>query len=274
MKILMCKPKHFAIDYEINAWMDINKGADHCLAMQQWQQLHDTIIACGAEVVLVDPIEGLPDMVFTANAALYYANQVYMARFKCPERQREHHYYTKWFVQAGYHVAEEPQAYFTDDEQYIGPSFEGAGDALFVGDTLFAGHGFRTDKTIFANLQHIMGVKKLLACELVNPCFYHIDTCFCPINDHQAIWHPAAFSQESQQVMQQEAELFAIPAADAQHFAANAVIIGQHAIIPAECPGTADLLQTLGFSVHACPMSEFIKSGGACKCLTLKISQT
>lgn len=267
----MCKPQYFEISYEINPWMSIQRGAVRELAMQQWQTLQQTIANCGTKVELIAPAPGLPDLVFTANCAIRVGRQVYLSRFKYPERQAEHEKFKQWFLQAGYDVMPEPAEFFDERGLYIGPCFEGAGDALFLGEHLFAAHGFRTDAKIYPTLCHLFNIKKLILCELVDAHFYHLDTCFCPLNAEQALWFPPAFSLETQQRMKKSAELFAIPAEEERSFACNAVILGHHAIIPARCPRTRAILEKLHFTVYECAMTEFIKSGGACKCLTFDL---
>lgn len=272
MKILVCPPQHYGINYEINAWMSVECAADTALAQQQWQALTKTITQCHAELAQVEAVKNLPDMVFTANAALVYKDKAYLARFKCPERQPEHGYFQQWFkTNTDLTIVHEPDNYFAEDGQYVGPSFEGAGDALFIGDCLFAGVGFRSGAEIYPTICAALNISEHIICELVNPYFYHLDTCFCPLNDKQAIWFPDAFSPESQQRMQQHGELFAIPEEEARHFACNAVVLDNDVIIPSGCQQTEEILSGLGFSVHQCDMTEFIKSGGACKCLTLRL---
>lgn len=269
--MLLCKPQYFAIDYEINPWMNIKHGADSQLAMRQWQKLRQTIVDCGEDIQLVPPVGGLPDLVFTANCGIKAGQQIYLSRFKYPQRQSEREEFKKWFTHAGYQIVAEPSAFFDRRQGYIGPSFEGAGDALFLGNLLFAAYGFRTDPEIYPILCELLNIKKSVPCELVDPHFYHLDTCFCPLNDHQALWFPPAFSVETQQRMKEVAELFAIPAEEERSFACNAVIIGKHAIIPDRCPRTRSILEKLDFNVYECTMTEFIKSGGACKCLTFDL---
>jgi arginine dihydrolase len=268
MRVLMCRPEYFLISYEINPWMNIQHGVNSALAKQQWETLYRTILDCGASVDLVPPVAGLPDLVFTANCAAYFGSDIYLSRFKYPERQPEREIFKRWFTQNGYSIAEEPTHFFDRNNVYIGPAFEGAGDALFLGDILFTAYGFRTDREIYPALCRQFSVQKSVLCELVDPYFYHLDTCFCPLNDRQAIWFPPAFAAESQRRMEQAAELFAIPTEEARYFACNTVILGKHAVIPDQCPATQAILEKLGFTVHRCPMTEFIKSGGACKCLT------
>ena len=68
--ILMCPPDYYGIDYEINPWMNRRRPCDHRLAERQWRGLRGLLEASGAEVCCLTPVRGLPDLVFTANAAL------------------------------------------------------------------------------------------------------------------------------------------------------------------------------------------------------------
>ena len=260
-RILMCEPRYYEIAYEINPWMNREKAASHTLAVSQWQSLKKLIENCGATVELVEPVPGWPDLVFTANAGLILANRVIVSHFMHPERQGERPYYKSWFEKAGFEV-------ILDPEQY---PFEGAGDALFAGNKLFLAHGFRSDPKV-VSLIKTLGDFKVIECQLVDSYFYHIDTCFCPLNDKQAIWWPGAFASSSQKKLAEEIELHAIPEADAKKFACNAVVIDQNVIIPSGCDATEALLKQLGFTVYQTDMSEYIKAGGACKCLTLRLN--
>lgn len=263
MKILMCKPDHYGIEYEINPWMDINHSVNHQKAIQQWEALYQTLIKCGAEIELVPPIKGWPDMVFTANAGLYYQQKIILPHFKFKERQGELPYFLNWFKKAGFTTLNVPPHENT-------PYFEGAGDALLAGDILFAGYGFRTDKHFYTEATYI-DQNKLIFCELNDPYFYHIDTCFCPLNEKLAIWYPPAFTNESQLRMQNEIELIPVIENEAKRFACNAVVINKQVILPTQCPQISAELEKRGYEVFACDMDEYLKAGGACKCLTLRI---
>lgn len=275
MNVLMCEPRFYDVCYEINPWMHRLQGVELELAHRQWQTLRRLILDCGAEVLMIDQVPGLPDMVFTANAGLVYRNKVWLSHFKFPERQSEFEYFRAWFKTKGFEiVGERPEDFSAQQAEgvvvrrYHGPEFEGAGDALFLGDTLFGAYGFRSDQAYYERIGEI-GIKKIVYCGLVDPYFYHLDTCFCPLKARQAIWWPKAFSPDSQASLQQAAELFVVPALEAKRFACNAVVLGDNVIIPSGCPETRKMLESLGFNVYDCDMSEFIKAGGACKCLTL-----
>lgn len=263
MKILMCRPEFYGIEYEINPWMKIDHQVHHQQALHQWEQLYQTIINIGAEVELVEPVRGWPDMVFTANAGLVQKRNVILSRFKYPERQGELPFFETWFKQAGFTI----KNHLGDHE---GLYFEGAGDALFAGKTLFAGYGFRTDLSFYQQNDYFN--MPLVFCELTNPYFYHLDTCFCPINDQAAIWYPPAFTPASQALMQEQIELIAVNEEEAKRFACNAVVLEKHIVLPSECPEITAILTKRSMMVHDCDMREFLKAGGACKCLTLRLT--
>ena len=264
MKILMCRPDFFAIEYEINPWMKVAQKANLSMAVSQWETLYQTLLQCGALVELVEPEAGLPDMTFTANAGLFYQNKMILAHFKFKQPPGEQPFFLNWFQQRGFEVINLPRPLRQDTV------FEGAGDALLLGDTLFAGYGFRTDRAFYEQASYL-NQQKIVYCELSNPYFYHLDTCFCPINDTTAIWYPAAFTKASQQAMAKHAELIAVEETEAKHFACNAIAVNHHIIMPTDCPVISAKLKTLGYTVHHCDMREYLKAGGACKCLTLRI---
>ncbi len=264
MRILMCRPDYFDIEYEINPWMNIRCKTNSKRAVEQWEKLYKTIESCGAKISLVPPAKGLPDMPFTANAGLLYKGKIILAHFKVIERQGEVAYFNDWFEKAGFKVVNRPGR---DQSSYF---YEGAGDSLPAGDKLFVGYGFRTERKFYEETSYF-DQNKLVYCELVNPYFYHIDTCFCPLNDKQAIWFPNAFSPDSQKRMQAAIELFPVVEDEAKRFACNAVVLDKHIILPSGCPKISATLEKLGLKTHACDMDEYLKAGGACKCLTLRI---
>ena len=264
MRILMCRPDYYDIEYEINPWMNKTRKANHQRAIEQWEGLFQTIQECGGKVELVPPVRGLPDMTFAANAGLFYDEKIILANFKVIERKGEISYTQSWFEKAGFTVVNRPGI-----DQHIA-YFEGAGDALHTINKLFVGCGFRSERGFYENNGHFDS-KKLVICELVNPYYYHIDTCFCPLNDQLAIWFPAAFSKESRERMSQEIELIAVEEEEARRFACNSVVIDRHVIMPSGCPKLEEILKSRGFSVHSCEVDEYIKAGGACKCLTMKL---
>ncbi|MFH4977778.1 hypothetical protein AB6A40_004487 [Gnathostoma spinigerum] len=267
-KIMMCRPTYFKIAYAINPWMDVRRGADIKLASKQWNKLKDTITAAGAEVHVMEPngAENFPDIVFSANAAVVRKNKAYLANFHYPERKGERYFYKKWFEANGYETV--------GDQNII---FEGAGDALWGGkdqSVLFVGIGPRTDANALDDIAQKLDDGsgfKTLGCRLIDPRFYHIDTCFCPLNDELAIYYPYAFDEITRHNMKNEIDLIPLPEKEVVRFACNAVVIKKAVIMNEGNEETAKILQKNGYETHFVNMSEFIKSGGSTKCCTLEI---
>lgn len=254
MSLLMCEPRHFGINYSINAWMDVNNKSNFELANSQWRQLVNKLILIGEDIFYLHPRPWMPDLVFTANSALIFNNTAVISRFKDKERRVEEVVNTEWYNKNGYYTELSPVL------------FEGAGDALFAGDTLYLGYGFRSSIEAKDYLSSF-GLK-IIHCHLIDPRFYHLDTCFCPLNGNRALIYSPAISN----VGDIDLELIEVPESEAARFACNAVCVEDESIVmPSGCPVTKARLEALGYNVLDTDMSEFIKSGGACKCLTIKL---
>lgn len=264
-RFLMCRPDHFTVSYEINPWMDVARVTDRDLAVRQWQLLHDTYVAWGHQVDLIDPLPGLPDMVFAANGATVVDGVVYSARFRHPERAAEGPAYQKWFADQGFltHTAAEVN--------------EGEGDLLAVGDVLLAGHGFRTDVAAHAELAHLTG-RAVVALELVDSHYYHLDTALAVLDPDPAhpvvAYYPPAFSVASRAVLAERyPDAVVATDRDAQALGLNAVSDGRRVVV---APGAVDLaveLRARGFEPHPVDTSELLKGGGGAKCCTLEIRE-
>jgi N-dimethylarginine dimethylaminohydrolase len=259
--ILMCPPDYYGIEYEINPWMDRRQPADHELAARQWTALRQLLEDAGGRISLMPPVQGLPDMVFTANAALIFQNRAVISQFRHAERQGEQPYTSAWFAQHGYAVEAAPSGF----------SFEGAGDALFCGATLFAGYRIRSDAVGHQKIADSLGVR-VIPLELVDPYFYHLDTCFCPLSATSAIYFPPAFDDYGRQVIGQMIDdLIEVKDIEARRFACNAVVVGRTVVTNTGCEALHAELQRRGFDPQATPLDEFVKAGGSAKCLTLRL---
>jgi N-dimethylarginine dimethylaminohydrolase len=260
-RILMCPPDHYGIEYEINPWMNRSLGAVRALAFRQWNELRNILSGLGVQIELLEPQPGLPDLVFTANAGLMFKNLFLSSRFKHEVRAKESPFFEKWLGEHGFEVVQLPAETF----------HEGAGDALFCGDTLFAGYRTRSDANAHQWVAQRLGVR-CLPLELVNPRFYHLDTCFCPLAPGVAIYFPDAFDSYGRRVLQTHVpKLLAVPEADAHRFGCNAVVVGQNVVHNSQCPELRQILQQAGFTSIELELDEFLKAGGSAKCLTLRL---
>lgn len=257
----MCPPDYFGVEYEINPWMSRDRQPDHAKALAQWSALRGLLEGAGAEISLLEPVAGLPDLVFTANAALIYRRQAVLARFRPVQRQGEEALDEAWLTAAGFTVQKLPAGVF----------FEGAGDALFCGDTLFAGYRLRSDARGHQQIGAMLQCRAL-PLELVDPYYYHLDTCFCPLAPGQAIYFPGAFDDYGRRVLAELVPtLIPVEPAEAQRFACNAVVVGRTVITNTGCPNLQHDLQAHGFEAIETPLDEFVKAGGSAKCLTLRL---
>lgn len=260
-RILMCRPDHYSIEYEINPWMSRARGAETARAAAQWQRLFETLVQLGVQVELIAPQPGLPDLVFTANAGVVFRNRFFSSRFRHEVRARETPYFDAWFAQAGFTVEHLPQGFY----------FEGAGDALFCGEKLFAGYRIRSDAAGHQWLGQQLG-RMVLPMELVDPRFYHLDTCFCPLAPGEAIYFPGAFDQYGRKVLESHVpRLLPVVEDEAARFACNAVVVGKTVIVNAGSDQLAATLRDHGYECIPLELDEFIKSGGSAKCLTLRL---
>jgi N-dimethylarginine dimethylaminohydrolase len=259
--ILMCPPDYYGIHYEINPWMDMSRQAEHAVAVEQWNALYRHITESGARVSLLEPVQGLPDLVFTANAAMIYKQQALISRFRHRQRQGEEPYNRKWFAENDFEIVDVPEDF----------SFEGAGDALFCGDTLYAGYRMRSDAAGHQHIGTMLGCR-VIPVELIDARYYHLDTCFCPLAADEAIWYPAAFDDYGQRAIREHVpKLIEAEQAEAERFACNAVVIGRRVVTNTGCDKLHAALTQRSYEPVATPLDEFVKAGGSAKCLTLRL---
>ncbi len=261
MAILMCRPEHFGIEYEINPWMHVAVEVDHERAVQQWGALHRLYLQRGETIELVQSVAGLPDMVFTANAAVVWRGRAVLSRFHHAERAGEESHWRTTLERLRFEVHEVPAEL----------SFEGAGDALFVGDHLFQAWGFRTDEAAHAEVARHLDVEST-SLQLVDPRFYHLDTCFCPLDERTALVAPTAFAPPSlARIRDRVPRLIEVPADLAAGFACNAMPLQDTVFSSTAAEALRPQLAAAGFDIVALPMDEFMKSGGGVRCLSLPL---
>ncbi len=261
-RYLMCPPPHFNVTYAINPWMDLATPVDRALAQRQWDALVATYRAAGAEVELIDPQPGLPDLVFTANLGIVDGETFVPARMRHPERRPETAHAIRWFREHGFAIRElggdAPQ--------------EGAGDALPFGDTLVAGHGgARSNAGAYVELGRIVA-GAIAPLTLADPRYYHVDIVFCPLDADTALYAPTALDEDgAQRIAKLVPDAIALTADEVAAFSANSVVIGRTVVMPACSTRLEHELRERGFEPVVVDVSEFLKAGGGPRCLTLAL---
>ena len=262
----MCAPAHYGVEYVINPWM---AGNVHRVAREnavtQWEALRGHLEEL-AEIELVEPAPGLPDMVFTANGGFVLEKKAVLSRFLFRERQEEKEHFRRWFARAGFEVAELPGD----------APFEGEGDALLDRERglVWAGYGMRTDLGIHPALAEALDMR-VVSLRLADERFYHLDTCLCPLERGYLLYYPRAFDAESiiqiEQLVPAEKRI-EIGGDDAAAFACNVINIGDNVVLNSASPELKERLGNAGFKVIETPLDEFMKAGGAAKCLALRLT--
>ena len=263
-RYLMCPPTHFAVEYAINPWMVPGTPVDRARATSQWDALRRTYLDLGHRVDIVDPVPGLPDMVYAANGATVVRGTVLGARFRHPQRAAEAAAYAGWFRRAAFWRVVEPE--FVN---------EGEGDLLVVGAgpeaTILAGYGFRTEPRAHVEAARVLGCE-VVPLELVDPRYYHLDTAVAVLDDTTIAWLPEAFTPASQAVVRERfPEAVVADPADAAVLGLNAVSDGRHVVLPAPATRLAAALAERGFVPVPIDLSELRKGGGGPKCCTLEV---
>ena len=269
-RVLLTDPAHFEVRYVINAHMVGHVGTvDRARARRQWEGLRATYETLGLGVDVLPSVAGLPDMVFAANQCLPYQlpdgeRGVVISQMRTPERAPEVEYYAAYFSALGYVVRRFPKQ--------LG-HFEGTGDGLWHPGQfkLYGGYGYRTGSQAYDYLQAELGVEAVRL-ELVNPNFYHLDTCLSLLDGETALVVPEAFTEAGMRALRANIPtLIEVPAAEARELlACNAHCPdGHHVILQAGAAQTEALLREAGYEPTPVETGEYLKSGGSVFCLKL-----
>ncbi|WP_411698142.1 dimethylargininase [Conyzicola sp.] len=263
--ILMCRPDFFTVVYRINPWMDPAIPTDTSLAVRQWETLYQTYVDLGFDVKLVDPIDGLPDMVYAANGGFVLDGIAYGASFTHPERQPEGPAYMKWFGDNGFEVR---------DPQNIN---EGEGDFLLVGDVILAGTGFRSASNSHLEMAEIFG-RPVITLKLINPSFYHLDTAIAVLDPQPGYenpniaYLPSAFDEASLEILRgRYPDAIIVNEEDAAVLGLNSFSDGLNVVIANRAKDFERQLKERGYNPIGVDLSELLLGGGGVKCCTLEL---
>lgn len=257
--VLMCRPEHFTVNYRINPWMHPEEPTDTSLAVKQWDVLYQTYLDLGFDVQLIEPLEGLPDMVYAANGGLVIDNIAYGAAFTYAQRQPEGPAYMDWFHDNGYEVRV-PQN-----------TNEGEGDFLLVGGVILAGTGFRTDTESHAEVASIYG-REVVSLNLVNPSFYHLDTAIAVLDDTNIAYLPSAFDEPSlTEIRTRFPDAVVVTEEDAAVLGLNSFSDGYNVVIASRAKDFERQLRERGYNPIGVDLSELLLGGGGVKCCTLEL---
>ena len=257
--VLMCRPNYFTVVYRINPWMDPQLPTDTALAVSQWEVLYRTYLDLGFDVQLIDPIDGLPDMVYAANGGFVIDNIAYGASFTYPERQPEGPAYMDWFTENGFDVRVPENIN------------EGEGDFLLVGNRILAGTGFRSASN---SHEEIAGIYKreVVTLNLINPSFYHLDTAIAVLDDTNIAYLESAFDEPSLEKLRAlYPDAILATEEDAAVLGLNSYSDGYNVVIASRAKDFERQLRERGYNPIGVDLSELLLGGGGVKCCTLEL---
>lgn len=261
--LLLCPPTYFSVNYKINPWMDPSVPVVQNLVINQWRAMLDVYEDFDLPINIILPASDLPDMVFAANGFFSIDKKAVVSRYRYKERQGETEHYLSWLKNHGFEVI--------DPAPIV---YEGQGDTLLVEDLILQGYGFRSDKESIKVLSEAFPNKTVVPLRLADERFYHLDTCCFPINRKLIYYYEKAFDQNSIDAIKKLFEqAVAVSDEEAFSFALNSVALDHCAITNVRAKRFNDRLSSFGVKVVPLDMSEFMKSGGAVKCLTNELWQ-
>jgi len=249
---LMCAPQWYDVDYVINP-------------CAQWRELHRQLQLI-ADVRLIPAVAGSPDMVFVGHTAVIQHGIAALSSFAHPERRVEEQPLRRWLNDHGFLLWETPRE----------TAFEGEGDALFDADGkhLWAAHGVRTCLNCHRHIADAWHVP-VTSLHLVDPRFYHLDTCFAPLAGGYVMYFPGAFDAPSRAAIESAyaaEKRIVVSEEEATAFACNVISVGETILMHKVSTDLSCRLGRLGFDVVQVDLSEFIKGGGSAKSLVLRLS--
>ncbi len=278
--VLLCTPDYFDIVDVKNVHMQGHVGGlNKPLAIRQWQDLKSVYISWKEkdilkDVVEIQGVEGLEDMVFTANQSFPWLVQgkkvVIMSKMRHASREREVPYFRVFYQNLGYELL----------ELNTNTHFEGMGDLIphYGKNLLYGGYGHRTDETSYREISNLLHAPIILL-RLEDPRFYHLDTCFIPVDEDTLLLTPTAFRQDDlKQLSRLFKNIIEIPDEEASRFfALNAHLVndkksGQKtAVLQKGTTVMKNQLTNLGFEISEIDTSEYIKSGGSVFCMKMMV---
>ena len=261
---LTVRPDHFRVAYAINPFMHLDDQPDPGATHAQWDAMVAGIEAAGGSVHVLGQRADSPDMVYAMNLGLPLRAEngdvAVLSHMRYAERRQETATAEAWFSEQGF-------ATRAIGAHGVGAHFE-AGDAFAWRGDLVVGFGPRTERLALKHLAVELDVR-VQGLRIVHPALYHLDLSFCPLDDERAMVCPAAFTTASaRRLLDLVPDPLVLTEAEALTFCANSIVLGRTVLMPA-CPGRVrNRLEAWGFEVVVVGVEEFVKGGGAIRCLT------
>ncbi len=222
---------------------------DLALARQQHFAYVTALRELGLQVTELAPDEDFPDACFVQDVALAIDGQFIVTRPGAESRRGEPDAMMDALRSTGLPI-----------QRIVAPAMLDGGDVMLTEDAAYVGLGARTNTDAVAQLQgmlrrKVIGVPLPAGLHLLSSCSY--------LGDGKVLVTRACADCPEMQGFEQ----FVI--APDETYAANVLVLGRHALMPAGFPLTESILRSAGLQPHLLDMSEFEKRDGGVTCLSL-----
>jgi len=246
--------------------MHLDDQPDPLRARHQWLDVVAAIEAAGGTVEVLPQLPEAPDMVYAMNLGLALqetggdASRVVLSHMRYPQRRMETPEADSWFAEHGF-------VRRSVGRDGVGAHFE-AGDAFAWRGELVVGYGPRTEELALKHLATDLGVS-VRGIRITHPGMYHMDIGFCPLDETRAMVCPAAYDDASAAaLLDLVPEPLVLTEEEGLAFCANSIVLGRTIVMPACTDRVRRQLETWGFEVVVVEVGEFLKGGGAIRCMT------
>ena len=137
------------------------------------------------------------------------------------------------------------------------------------------GHGPRSDVAARPMVADVFG-QDVVALELADERFYHMDTALCPLDGGEVMYLPSAFTRAGRAEIRARVatqDRIELGAQDGSRFAANTVCLGRTVIMSSASERLRAELNARGYRIVQTPLPSFLRSGGSAFCLTLRLDR-
>lgn len=228
---------------------------DAAVAAGQHRAYCEALAACGAEVVTLPRIDGLPDSVFVEDTAVVLDELAVLTRPGVVSRRAEVRFIEPEVARLRPFVRVETPA-----------TLEG-GDVMRAGRTLFVGLSPRTNRAGVAALRELSAPHGYEVVPVELKGCLHLKTGCAALDDEtilvNAEWIDAGVFRGKRLVSVDACE----------PWAANVLRVGDALCVGSAFPRTASSLASLGYDLREVDCSEFAKAEGGLTCMSLIFRQ-
>ena len=264
LKRVAVRPPSIRGDYVMAHWA---QPLDLALLAEQHAEFVSLLQDLGTEVTILEPVDDMPDAIFTYDPAFVVGNGVIELRGAKAVRAGEPPLLTAELEELGIPVVGRLTAAATAD----------GGDMFWLdGSTLAIGRGYRTNQEAIDQITELLRPSGIAVERFDLPhdqgpeyCL-HLMSVVSPVREDLAVVYPQLAPVALLQALRSRGiEMISVPEEDYHSLGCNVLTIRPGEVVIAEGnQATAELLRNHGVKVHTYAASEINKGEGGPTCLT------